>query len=682
MTYYIHGLTHGCIIGPDHQTELRNMKTAPLPPSHTLRQVVRRNRQPVETYGSRRPASTVLKTVLIILHIYWSGAMSSGMTGRTPCLTSRWDKTAQPKQRSSENATHSLSLSGVVGTAGSKSSASPSQQAGEKPAPQGGVEMAAAMAAKINAMLMAKGKLLTPPPLLAKTPRNIHVPNTTEEMVVTEVDINDVPINCRELLTKGKTQEEVTRQRAHGNFAGVTQKKMDRQNIKKLYKSLLHLNQIFYSLFQIRQFSGSVISTKGHYMSDGEKGKAGQRPLYLHVQGKNQDQVNKAVLRIKEIISEDLLRASAASGGHQVPIMPPLTLYPQPPRPVISPSAPRMPNTNSVPGHRPAAPHSGSFVHTKIFVGLDQACPSFNVNEKVEGPGGSYLSHIQAETGARVFLRGKSSGYIEQASKRESFEPLYVYISHPNSAGLESAKKLTESLLETVRQENARMASMYSATSSTQPYAAHGFQPNSNYSSQGSWYNYPANGYAGGYSAYSGASGYWSNANGPPSHSNMSTNPPSSQAMVQYPVCPRKPHPYLDQQWDSGAWRIFRQPPDSGSPDVISRRGLRRNRSPEGPVNQETALPAPSVGKEKVVERILMPPPPPLFVAPAPVARKRPRDTEDPVSLTGITASMGVQDEIGKKTKVDEDTSGLVPYGGDSSDEEEERTRSSKPDHS
>ncbi|XP_033972152.1 KH homology domain-containing protein 4-like [Trematomus bernacchii] len=624
------------------------MKTAPLPPSHTLRQVVRRNRQPVETYGSRRPASTVLKTVLIILHIYWSGAMSSGMTGRTPCLTSRWDKTAQPKQRSSENATHSLSLSGVVGTAGSNSSASPSQQAGEKPAPQGGVEMAAAMAAKINAMLMAKGKLLTPPPLLAKMPRNIHVPNTTEEMVVTEVDINDVPINCRELLTKGKTQEE------------------------------------------IRQFSGSVVSTKGHYMSDGEKGKAGQRPLYLHVQGKNQDQVNKAVLRIKEIISEDLLRASAASGGHQVPIMPPLTLYPQPPRPVISPSAPRMPNTNSVPGHRPAAPHSGSFVHTKIFVGLDQACPSFNVNEKVEGPGGSYLSHIQAETGARVFLRGKSSGYIEQASKRESFEPLYVYISHPNSAGLESAKKLTESLLETVRQENARMASMYSATSSTQPYAAHGFQPNSNYSSQGSWYNYPANGYAGGYSAYSGASGYWSNANGPPSHSNMSTNPPSSQAMVQYPVCPRKPHPYLDQ--DAGSSGTVEpggsldNPPDSGSPRRHFQEGAKEeqpsSRSPEGPVNQETALPAPSVGKEKVVERILMPPPPPLFVAPAPVARKRQRDTEDPVSLTGITASMGVQDEIGKKTKVDEDTSGLVPYGGDSSDEEEERTRSSKPDHS
>lgn len=36
------------------------------------------------------------------------------------------------------------------------------------------------------------------------------VPAIPEEMVITEVDINDVPLNCRDLLTKVKTQEEVS----------------------------------------------------------------------------------------------------------------------------------------------------------------------------------------------------------------------------------------------------------------------------------------------------------------------------------------------------------------------------------------------------------------------------------------------------------------------------------------
>ncbi|XP_012711912.2 KH homology domain-containing protein 4 [Fundulus heteroclitus] len=579
--------------------------------------------------------------------------MSSGMTGQTPCLTSRWDQPAQPKkgveQKSIGNATLPVALPGVVGSPGPHSPASQPPEAEETP--KGGVEKAAAMAAKINAMLMAKGKLLTPPPLLPKKPPSTSLPIPTEEMVVTEVDINDVPLNCRELLTKGKTHEE------------------------------------------IRLFSGAVVSTKGLYMPEAVKA-GGQRPLYLHVQGKTQEQVNKAVMRIKEIISEDVIRASAASGGQQVPVIPPLTLYPQPPRPVIPTPVPRAPSANSVPGqgHRPAAPHTGSFVHTKIFVGLDQALASFNVKEKVEGPGGSYLSHIQTETGARVFLRGKGSGYIEQASKRESFEPLYVYISHPNAAGLESAKNLTESLLETVRAEHARTVSMYTATGATQPYAAHGFPTNSSYSNQGSWYNYPANGYAGGYAAYPGAGGYWSNANGPPSQSNLSTTPsPSSQAMIQYPVCPRKPHPFLVQGPGSsetvepaGSLSI---PPDSGSATHQIQAGAEDEQpascSLEGPAHLESTLPSSSGGEEKVVERILMPPPPPPFVAPPPVTRKRTRDPvpEDPASPPppATSAPAGVEEEVPvKKTKVTVDSSGLVPYGGDSSDEEDERTHSSK----
>ena len=65
----------------------------------------------------------------------------------------------------------------------------------------------------------------------------------------------------------------------------------------------------------------------------------------------------------------------------------------------------------------------------KIPIDL-QPIHGFNLRAQVVGHGGAYVKHIQQETGCRVQIKGRGSGYLEAATNQESDEDMFLHVTY------------------------------------------------------------------------------------------------------------------------------------------------------------------------------------------------------------------------------------------------------------
>ncbi|CAG8628546.1 5149_t:CDS:2, partial [Ambispora leptoticha] len=250
---------------------------------------------------------------------------------------------------------------------------------------------AAVAAAKINAMLAAKGiQIPVKPPVTGVKLQtqtfgksDTATTDTIEEnkqiqSAIKEADmdfIKDITINdCknRYLLTKGATQQ------------------------------------------QIQKETGADVTTRGKYYPDKSLATDKDPPLFLHVTAPTQEALDQAVKKIEELMEQ--------------------AFTPAPTTPTARPGP---------------TPHTGTrhFVQDKVFVGIEPD-RTFNARAKIVGPQGAFVKHIQQETGAKVQLKGRGSGYIEPTSGTEAFEPLHIHITQE---GLDRAKELCQDLINFVK---------------------------------------------------------------------------------------------------------------------------------------------------------------------------------------------------------------------------------------
>ncbi|OXG80092.1 KH domain-containing protein [Cryptococcus neoformans A2-102-5] len=183
---------------------------------------------------------------------------------------------------------------------------------------------------------------------------------------------------------------------------------------------------------QIEEETGASITTKGVWVPDRSKMPPGEVPLYLHVVATSQSILDAAIGKINDLINQEL-----------GPLIDERTLVARNRALGLPPPSGAMPNGRV------------KWPEQRLYIGLE-SLRNFNVRAKTVGPGGMFVKYIQAETGARVQIKGQGSGFMESDTGRESDEPMHINIAAPTEDQVERAKVLAEDLLEVLRGEHAK----------------------------------------------------------------------------------------------------------------------------------------------------------------------------------------------------------------------------------
>ncbi|KAI2642180.1 hypothetical protein GGS21DRAFT_293534 [Xylaria nigripes] len=174
----------------------------------------------------------------------------------------------------------------------------------------------------------------------------------------------------------------------------------------------------------IKEETGADVTTRGEYYPDKSMATPTAPPLYLHVTSTSKAGLDAAVKKIEEMMKQELPN-------------------------LVDERRFRRRDQEQVErdefGRR-------KWPEAKIPINLDPV-QGFNLRAQIVGHGGTYVKHIQQETGCRVQIKGRGSGYLEASTNRESDEDMYLHVAGPDPKMVEKAKDLCEDLVGKVREE-------------------------------------------------------------------------------------------------------------------------------------------------------------------------------------------------------------------------------------
>ncbi|KAI9680587.1 MAG: hypothetical protein M1817_004027 [Caeruleum heppii] len=191
----------------------------------------------------------------------------------------------------------------------------------------------------------------------------------------------------------------------------------------------------------IKEETGADVTTRGSYYPDKSMATSTNPPLYLHVTSTSKDGLERAVAKIEELMQQEL---------------------------------PNLVDERRFRRREPDPVERDEFGRRKwpeerVPIEIEPV-QGFNLRAQVVGHGGAYVKHIQQETRCRVQIKGRGSGFTENATGRESDEPMYLHIAGPDPNEVQRAKELCEDLLKNVAEQHER----FKANPPQQNYGGYG----------------------------------------------------------------------------------------------------------------------------------------------------------------------------------------------------------------
>ncbi|KAL1519612.1 hypothetical protein AB1Y20_023125 [Prymnesium parvum] len=262
---------------------------------------------------------------------------------------------------------------------------------------------------------------------------------------------------------------------------------------------------------EITSATNASVLVRGRYKPPGDSSTT-ERALHLHIEARTQEELDRAVEMVYSIMGGP----PPPPGGALPPQLPAdgptAALEGATPLPSLNTLAPLLVPASSGPQKPPLIRHT-------IDVGLDSNA-GYQIRGKLLGPKGSYLKHIQDQTGVRVQLAGKGSGNL-LPDGTEGGQPLHLVLNAQSQEQLEVGKQLAESLVAAVREDyERRVAAAAAAPVRPLPpppmpggpmgYPGYGRPPAPyGYGGYAPGYGYPSPyGYPQGYGGYPGGYGY------------------------------------------------------------------------------------------------------------------------------------------------------------------------------